>query len=145
MPKPKTSTSASKSKPRIGVPWRTVRQERRNDMRYNRDYLEAVRKAGGEPVPVSLQLAPHELESVMAKLDAFVLPGSSADVDPRKFRAKPHPKAGKSDFLRERTDSALLRHALPAGKPVLAICYGIQSMNVHLGGSLIQDIPSELR
>ncbi len=122
-----------------------MRQERRKDMRYNRDYIEAVRKAGGEPVQISLTLAPHELESVAKSLDAFVLPGSPADIDPRKFRARPHPKTGWADRLRERTDSTLLRHALPAGKPVLAICYGTQSLNVHLGGSLIQDIPSQVR
>jgi putative glutamine amidotransferase len=90
-------------------------------------------------------LPPHEIESVAKDLDAFVLPGSPADIDPRKFRAPAHPEAGEADLLRERTDSALLRHALPAGKPILAICYGIQSMNVHLGGSLIQDIQSEVR
>ena len=132
-------------KPRVGVPWRTVKQERRRDLRYNQDYLRAVREAGGEPVQISLQSSPGELEQIARSLDAFVLPGSPADVNPRKFGEPPHEKCGKADVRREATDSALLRHALPAGKPVLAICYGIQSMNVHLGGSLIQDIPSELR
>jgi putative glutamine amidotransferase len=49
-----------------------------------------------------------------------------------------------ADPPRELTDRALLDHAFAAGKPVLAICYGIQLLNVHLGGTLIQDIQSEL-
>ena len=145
MPKPSKSARKSGRRPRVGVPWRTVKQERRRDLRYNQDYLRAVREAGGEPVQVSLQSSPDELEQIAQTLDAFVLPGSPADVNPRKFGDEPHEKCGKADVRREATDSALLRHALPAGKPVLAICYGIQSMNVHLGGSLVQDIPSELR
>jgi putative glutamine amidotransferase len=145
MPKPSKSARKSSHRPRIGIPWRTVKQERRRDLRYNRDYIEAVRKAGGEPVQVSLQSSPGEIEHIARTLDAFVLPGSPADVNPKKFGDEPHPESGKADLLREKTDSALLRHALPAGKPVLAICYGIQSLNVHLGGSLIQDIPSQLR
>ena len=52
--------------------------------------------------------------------------------------------ADAADAAREQTDFALLEHALAANKPVLAICYGIQSLNVFLGGSLIQDIPTEI-
>ncbi len=57
---------------------------------------------------------------------------------------KRHPATEPADAARERTDFALLEHALITCKPVLAICYGIQSLNVFLGGSLIQDIPTEL-
>jgi putative glutamine amidotransferase len=77
-------------------------------------------------------------------LDAFLLTGSPADLDPAHYGEKRHPAAADADAARERTDFALLEHALAAGKPVLAICYGIQSLNVFLGGSLVQDIPSEL-
>jgi putative glutamine amidotransferase len=114
-------------------------------MRLNRDYLEAVRKAGGEPVQVSLLLSPEKLAQVAQTLDAIVLPGSPADVDPKLYGAPAHSKAARPDARREKTDFALLKHALAAGKPVLAICYGIQSLNVYLGGSLVQDIPSQLR
>jgi putative glutamine amidotransferase len=139
------SASARSDGPVIGVPWRTLRQETRRDLRLNRDYLEAVRAAGGNPVQISLQMPPGELARLAHTLDAIVLPGSPADVSPKYFRATPHPRAAKPDIKRENTDFALLRHALPAGKPVLAICYGTQLLNVHLGGSLFQDIPSELR
>jgi len=58
---------------------------------------------------------------------------------------EPRPeKAAEADSDRERTDFALLAHAFAQHKPVLAICYGIQSLNVYLGGSLVQDIPSEV-
>src|SRR5262249_52469006 len=60
----------------------------------------------------------------------------------RYGRAK-HPKTKTLDRDRDRTDSAILAHALEAGKPVFAICYGCQILNVHLKGTLIQDIPSE--
>ena len=133
------------SRPRVGVPWRTVKQERARDLHLNRDYLRAVRAAGGRPVQVSLLSSPAKLRQLAQTLDAIVLPGSPADVNPKKYGAKRHRKSGKPDAKRENTDFALLKHALPAGKPVLAICYGVQSLNVHLGGSLIQDIPSELR
>jgi putative glutamine amidotransferase len=104
-----------------------------------------VRAAGGQPVQVSLLSPPAKLKQIAETLDAIVLPGSPADVNPKRYRAKRHKKSGKPDVRRENTDFALLKHAIPAGKPVLAICYGTQSLNVHLGGSLVQDIPSELR
>ena len=75
----------------------------------------------------------------------MVLTGSPADVDPQRFGTARHPAAADPDPDRERTDEALIDYALGAGKPVLAICYGAQLLNVHFGGSLLQDIPSEMQ
>ena len=74
----------------------------------------------------------------------MVLPGSPADVDPARFGAPRQPECADPDPAREDTDFALLEHAFAENKPVLAICYGMQSLNVYLGGTLIQDIPIAL-
>jgi putative glutamine amidotransferase len=130
-------------KPRVGIPYRT----RKEELSHKRDaydkYVAAVRDAGAEPVEISLLLTPAELLKLAGELDALVLPGSPADVEPSRFHAARHSKCAESDPDRERTDFALLDHAISGLKPVLAICYGVQSMNVFLGGSLIQDVPSE--
>jgi len=131
-------------RPRIGVPWRMAQEEVANNRPRIEKYLRAVQSAGGEPVVVSLLLSPEELKRQAAELDAFLLTGSPADLDPAHFNAKRHPATADADFARERTDFTLLEHALITSKPVLAICYGVQSLNVFLGGSLIQDIPSEV-
>jgi len=107
-------------------------------------YLKAVQLGGGDPVPVPLDLPVSELQALAESLDAVALSGSPADVDPVLFRALAHPKAAAPDRDRERTDFGLLEHAFAEQKPVLAICYGIQSLNVFLGGTLLQDIPSEI-
>ncbi|MGA7796473.1 MAG: gamma-glutamyl-gamma-aminobutyrate hydrolase family protein [Candidatus Acidiferrales bacterium] len=132
------------SRPRIGVPWRTASEEAANRRAKIDKYLHAVERAGGEAVLVSLASRADVLKREAEKLDAFLLTGSPADVDPAHFGAKRHPAAADADAARERTDFALLEHALATGKPVMAICYGIQSLNVFLGGSLVQDIPTEL-
>ena len=132
------------SRPRIGVPWRTAAEEVANQRRKIDNYHNAVERAGGEAVLLSLTSGADALKREAENLDAFVLTGSPADIDPAHFGAKRHPAAADADAARERTDFTLLEHALAAGKPVLAICYGIQSLNVFLGGSLIQDIPTEL-
>jgi putative glutamine amidotransferase len=134
-----------KSAPRVGVPWRTIQEESDGKFRKIENYLTAVRDAGGEPVLISLSTLPRERERLAATLDAFVLPGSPADVDPARYGAERHPRCADPDPRREQTDYALLDHALAAGKPVLAICYGVQLLNVYLGGTLIQDISSQLK
>lgn len=131
--------------PRVGIPYRTKTEELTNQRGAYEKYLEAVRGAGGEPIEISLRLAADDLEVAMRKLDAIVLPGSPADVHPSLFEADSHPNGSFSDPRRESTDFALLDGAFATHKPVLAICYGIQSLNVFLGGSLVQDIPSEIR
>jgi len=93
---------------------------------------------------VSLGLKPAELAKLAETLDAVALSGSPADVDPSRFGASRHSETAKADADRERTDFGLLEHFLTEQKPILAICYGIQSLNVFLGGTLLQDIPSEI-
>jgi putative glutamine amidotransferase len=132
------------SRPRIGVPWRTAAEESANQRAKIDKYLRAVESAGGEAVLLSLASGSETLKREAKTLDAFLLTGSPADVDPAHYGAKRHPAAADPDAARERTDFGLLEHALAEGKPVLAICYGIQSLNVFLGGSLVQDIPTEL-
>ena len=83
-----------------------------------------------------------ELLQLAQTLDGVVLSGSPADVDPARFGAAREPECADPDPDRERTDFALLEHSFAEHKPVLAICFGIQSLNVFLGGTLVQDIPS---
>ncbi len=127
---------------RIGIPWRTSREEAGGKLPKIRDYMEAVSAAGGEPILVSLA-QPETLEGQLQGLDGFVLPGSPADVEPGEYGAVNHGKSAPADLPRERTDRAILSHAIESRKPVLAICYGCQLLNVYLGGTLIQDLRSE--
>ena len=141
---PSSPQSSASRPPRVGIPWRTTQEERagkRDKLDY---YFRAVQAAGAEPTEVSLEQSPAQLASQLESLDAFVLPGSPADVDPAKYGAERNPKTQTMDANRDATDEAILAHAFQASKPVLAICYGCQILNVHQKGSLIQDIPSEL-
>jgi putative glutamine amidotransferase len=131
-------------KSRVGIPYRTRKEEVNHERAKYGKYLQAVQKAGGEPIEISLGLGSEELKKLALALDAVLLPGSPADVDPSLYHRSRHQKCNEADRDRERTDFGLLDHAFQAHKPVLAICFGVQSLNVFLGGSLIQDIPSEL-
>ncbi len=130
------------NRPRIGVPWRTSAEERGGDRPKISSYLEAVERAGGEAVLLSLA-DPKGLERQILGLDGFVLPGSPADVDPAEYGAVNRGKSAPADLAREKADREILSHALQAQKPVLAICYGCQLLNVYLGGTLVQDLKSE--
>jgi putative glutamine amidotransferase len=134
----------SAAKPRIGVPYRTKKEQVTGMDAKLDSYLKAVYQGGAEPVPVSLLLSVGELRKLAQTLDGVLLTGSPADVDPSRFRAVRQPECADPDPDRERTDFALLEHVFAENKPLLAICFGIQSLNVFLGGTLIQDIPSEL-
>ncbi len=130
------------NRPRIGVPWRTSQEEAAGNLLRIRNYTEAVDEAGGEPILVSLA-HPEALEEQLPVLDGFILPGSAADVDPAEYGSVNQGKSAPADLPRERTDRALLSHAFAARKPVLAICYGCQLLNVFLAGTLVQDLRSE--
>ena len=107
-------------------------------------YERAVQQAGGEPIRVPLDQTPAEVMKVIERCDAVLLPGSSADVDPSKFSAPRSPHTNAADPRRDTVDELLLQDAYNMGKPILGICYGLQSLNVHRTGSLIQHIPDFL-
>ena len=130
-------------RPRVGIPWRTTTEEREQNREKLDYYFRAIRAAGAEPEPISLEQPKEALKRQLAELDGFVLPGSPADVDPRRYHAAKHIKTKTLDANRDSTDEAILEHALKTAKPVLAICYGCQILNVHLKGSLVQDIAAE--
>ncbi len=142
---PATTSERVSSRPRVGVPWRTSMEESKGITTKLGYYFEAVEAAGGSAVPISLSLSKARLAAEIGDLDAFVLPGAPADVNPALYNAPVHAKTHEADANREKTDFGIIEHAFASGKPVLAICYGCQSLNVCLGGSLYQDIASELR
>jgi putative glutamine amidotransferase len=105
-------------------------------------YERAVEQAGGVPVRVPLDQTPAEVMKVIERCDAVLLPGSSADVDPSKFGAPRSPDTAAADARRDTVDELLLQDAYNMRKPILGICYGLQSLNVYRTGSLIQHIPA---
>jgi len=105
-------------------------------------YEEAVRGAGGEPVRIELGLTPIEVMKQIECCDAVLLPGSKADIDPQKYGANRHAKTAPADVKRDILDELLLQDAYNLRKPVLGICYGLQSLNVYRSGSLVQHIES---
>jgi putative glutamine amidotransferase len=130
-------------RPRVGIPWRTSEEQRRQERTKLTHYFDAVAGAGADGQEIRLDQTPEELQRQLEGLDGFVLPGSPADVDPSRYGAAKHEKTNRVDPARDTTDIEILKHALSKHKPVLAICYGCQILNVHKGGTLIQDIPSE--
>ena len=107
-------------------------------------YELAVTLAGGEPVRVGLELSPEQVAKIMQRCDGVLLPGSKADVDPARFGAPRSPHTAVADLRRDTVDNLLLENAYKLRKPVLGICYGLQSLNVYRAGSLVQHIPDFL-
>jgi putative glutamine amidotransferase len=107
-------------------------------------YEQAITQAGGEPIRIPLDQPPTEIKKLIATCDAVLLPGSKADVEPAKFRAPRSPQTAPADAPRQNADELLLEDAYLHRKPILGICYGLQSLNVFRSGSLIQHIPDFL-
>ncbi len=108
----------------------------------NQSYNKAVMAAGGVPL-----LIPHvedieSLREIYEMLDGFMLPGG-VDIHPRYYNEEPHPKLDPTDDGMDWVEVTLLRWALADDMPVFGICRGEQVLNVVMGGTLWQDLPSE--
>lgn len=127
-------------RPVIGIP---MRIEIATDRFYlSRHYSEAVAAAGGTPLHISLIPDVEYIESAIETLDGVLLPGSDSDIDPLRYGQEPHPKLGTVHTIKDETDLLLIEAAERRNLPLLAICYGMQVLNVARGGTLIQDIGS---
>jgi putative glutamine amidotransferase len=109
-----------------------------------RSYGEAVESAGGVPVHLSLIPRVGYVSEVLSRLDGVLLPGSASDVDPLRYGRDPLPGLGAVHPLRDETDELVLAEVERRSMPLLAICFGMQIWNVTSGGTLIQDIQSQL-
>jgi putative glutamine amidotransferase len=129
-------------RPFIGI---TMRHELETERFYlGRHYGEAVAAAGGVPVHIPLIPDKELIKAFVERLDGVLLPGSASDVDPLRYGSEPHARLGPVHPLKDGTDLLVLKEAEARRLPLLAICFGMQVFNVHRGGSLIQDIHSEV-
>jgi putative glutamine amidotransferase len=129
-------------RPVIGI---AMRVEYTTDRFYlARFYSEAVEAHGG--IPLHIPLIPNSdfICALVDSLDGILLPGSDSDVDPALYGQDPLPGLGSIHPIKDSTDLALLQEAEARNIPVLAICFGMQSLNVSRGGTLIQDLHSQL-
>jgi putative glutamine amidotransferase len=104
-------------------------------------YTSMVSRAGGLPM-ILTPGSPDEARATIGRLDGLLLSGGG-DVDPLRYDGSPVETLYGVDPMRDEFEIALARAARDSGLPTLAICRGMQVLNVALGGSLIEDIPTE--
>lgn len=129
-------------RPRIGITMRLELETRRFYL--GRDYSEAIEACGGVPVHLSLIPKADYIAECLAELDGVLLPGCNTDVDPHYYDEEPHHKLGTVIPEKDEMDRLVLEEVERLNLPLLAICYGMQALNVSRGGSLIQDIESQV-
>ena len=129
-------------RPLIGITMRLELSTRRFYL--GRDYCEAVYAAGGLPIHIPL-IAEHEhISQIVSHLDGVLLPGCDTDPDPGLYGEDPHQNLRTVIPEKDATDLLVIAEAEKRNIPIFGICYGMQILNVSLGGSLIQDIPSQV-
>jgi len=102
---------------------------------------------GAVPVLVPANGSGADIETLIRRLDGLILTGSRSNVQPRLYDGPPHPEDTPEDEMRDGVTLPLVRAAVANGLPLLAICRGLQEMNVALGGSLhqrVQDLPGRM-
>jgi putative glutamine amidotransferase len=106
-------------------------------------YLQAIIQARGIPIMLPLGLAEADLMTVLAHADGILLPGGG-DMHPRYYDEPMSDQIKSLDEDRDRIEWLVTKYAVEQEVPLLAICRGIQVLNVALGGSLWADIPSQM-
>lgn len=129
----------SDSRPRIAIPVPTLAETEYNARSWPL-YAAAVASAGGTPVELPLSLAPAAIARIVTGCQGILLPGSPADVNPAKYEADRWEQTAPPDVARENMDELLLQDAYNLHRPLLAICYGAQSLNTWRSGTLAQDL-----
>ena len=130
------------SAPRIGLGGVVRQWDGAERTGLNAPYVRSVLSAGGVPIVLSPLMGPSYAARALDGVEGLVLTGGE-DMDPAWYRAEPDPKANPPSRERDLFELALFAGARQRGLPILGICRGIQVVNVALGGTLWQDLPSE--
>jgi putative glutamine amidotransferase len=129
-------------RPLIGITMRLELATRRFYL--GRDYCEAVYAAGGLPVHIPLITDSEHIRETVSKLDGVLLPGCDSDPAPSLYGEDPHPNLGHVVPEKDSTDLQVIVEAERRSIPIFGICFGMQILNVARGGTLIQDIPTQV-
>jgi putative glutamine amidotransferase len=132
--------------PVVGITGRTERSARPPNLPLfatPQPYVQAVGLGGGAPIVVPPHLQEAQLRAVFEHIDALILSGGG-DLLPALFGEEDSGLLWFVDERRDRAELALARWALKEDLPLLAICRGVQVLNVAAGGTLIQDIPTHV-
>jgi len=130
------------SRPRIAVSGFTRAVDGIERTGVNLGYVARVLEAGGLPLVLSPELGPQGAVEALQACDGLLLTGG-ADIAPARYGASPSPSLGQVDEARDAAELALYASARASQLPILAICRGLQVVNVAHGGTLWQDLPSE--
>ncbi|MDP2856946.1 MAG: gamma-glutamyl-gamma-aminobutyrate hydrolase family protein [Bacillota bacterium] len=107
-------------------------------------YVAAIEQAGGIPLIIPAGISPALSDAILQRIDGLLLTGGP-DVDPSYFGEGPHPRLGAVTPERDVIEIPLTQAAVACRLPILAICRGIQLLNIAMGGSVIQDIASQVK
>ena len=105
-------------------------------------YIDSVKMAGAEPVLLPQIKTEEDALNALKTVDAVILTGGE-DIDPAYYNEQPHPNLYELSKERDLSDFLLLKTAVKEDYPVLGTCRGMQFLNVVLGGTLYQDLPTE--
>jgi putative glutamine amidotransferase len=128
------------AQPLIGITTSVVTKEPER-VQLNASYIRAVQEAGGIPLLLPPQLSPATLGRLLGGIEGLLLTGGG-DVDPARYGEERDPSLAYVSEERDTLEIAAVHACLERNVPLLAICRGVQLLNVALGGSLHQHIPS---
>lgn len=106
-------------------------------------YVRSIVRAGGAPILLPAVDDPAAIASMMRSIHGLLLSGGG-DIDARVYGEQPHPNNKRQDHARDKMELEAIGTALEMGTPIFGICRGIQTLNVALSGTLVQDIPTQV-
>lgn len=133
-----TSLDSADEKIKVGISWNADEIDEDAQL-----YLDAVTKAGGEAVYLPQIKTEDDAKKALAEVDALVVTGGE-DIDPSYYSEEPNEKLEDINEARDTSDSILITEALDEDIPMLCTCRGMQFLNVLSGGTLYQDLPTQL-
>jgi putative glutamine amidotransferase len=128
-----------KTRPVIGISARRIAESSHG---VDERYIHALENAGASPLIIPVVEDEETLHALLTRLDGILFSGGE-DIDPLLYRESPHEKLGAVSTARDTSELTCFRKALSMRIPILGICRGLQLINVAMGGTLIQDLPSQ--